>query len=63
MKLVVSLWTVCGVFVVSSGLVAQVAVAPTTTPKPKSATKSSAKSSAKNPPAVWTPDVQQTLGI
>ena len=65
MKLVVSLWTICGVFVVSSGLVAQVAGTPTqtTTPKPKSATKSSAKSSAKNPPAVWTPDVQQTLGI
>jgi hypothetical protein len=62
-KLAVSLWTVCGVFVVSSGLVAQVAVAPTTTPKPKSATKSSTKSSAKGTAAVWTPDVQQTLGI
>jgi hypothetical protein len=62
-KLAVSLWTVCGVFVVSSGLVAQVAVAPTTTPKPKSATKSSTKSSAKGTAAVWTPDVQQALGV
>jgi hypothetical protein len=62
-KLAVSLWTVCGVFVVSSGLVAQVTVAPTATPKPKSATKSSTKSSAKGTAAVWTPDVQQALGV
>jgi hypothetical protein len=48
--------------VVSSGLVAQVAVTPPPTPKPKTAAKSAAKSS-KSTAAVWTPDVQQTLGI
>jgi hypothetical protein len=54
-KLVVPLWRVCGVFVVGAVLTAQVGVAQTAKPK----TKSSAKSTA----AVWTPDVQQTLGI
>jgi hypothetical protein len=40
---------------VGAGLVAQVAAAQTAKPKPKS--------SAKGAAAVWTPDVQQTLGI
>jgi hypothetical protein len=56
-KLVVSLWKVCGVFVVVAGLVAQAAVAQTAKPKPKP------KSPTKTTAAVWTPDVQQTLGI
>jgi len=57
MKLVVSSWRVCGVLVVGAGLVAQVGIAQTAKPKPKS------KSSAKSPAAVWTPDVQQALGV
>jgi hypothetical protein len=54
-KFVVSLRTVCGVFVVGAGLVAQVAVAQTVKPK--------AKSTAKSAVAVWTPEVQQKLGV
>jgi hypothetical protein len=54
-KFVVSLRRVCGVFVVGVGLVAH-GVAQTT-PKPK------AKSSAKSAVAVWTPEVQQKLGV
>lgn len=55
MKLVVPLWRGCGVFVVVAVLIAQVGVAQTAKPK--------AKSSTKSPAAVWTPDVQQVLGI
>ena len=55
MKFVVSLRRVCGVFVVGAGLVAQVAVAQTVKPK--------AKSTAKSAAAVWTPEVQKTLGV
>jgi hypothetical protein len=58
-KLVVGFWRVCGVLVVSSSLIAQVVATPATKPKPKTAAKSSAKSTT----AVWTPDVQQVLGV
>jgi hypothetical protein len=53
-KRAVSLWRVCGVVVVGAGLLGQVAVAQAAKPKPKSSTKNA---------AVWTPDVQQTLGV
>ena len=55
MKRVVSLQRVCTVVLISAGLVAQVAVAQTAKSKPKSSARSAA--------AVWTPDVQQALGV
>jgi hypothetical protein len=54
MKLVVSAWRVCGVFAVGTVLVAQVGAAQTAKPKPKSSSKNA---------AVWSPDVQQALGV
>ena len=54
MKLVVSVWKIFGVFVVNATLLAQAGVAQTAKPKPRSSPKST---------AVWTPDVQQALGL
>jgi hypothetical protein len=54
-KLVVSLWRVCGVGV--AGVVLFGPVAKAQTAKPRS------RSSAKAAMAVWTPEVQQTLGV
>jgi len=55
MKRAVSLWRVCGVAVVLAGQM-MVAQTPAAKPKPKAA-------AAKPGMAVWTPEVQKTLGV